>query len=213
MTAWMDAGGRGMGADHYEPYRDLADRGELDMRVFWQTVRQPGTPGADGQGRRGHPATEAVPGHRLFRQRRVRGIGLRADRHAAPPRQQATRSRKTWRSCGRLAQALAQRGHLFEHARGDGGGDRRVSRASIEDINKTRPIKGLRWAFSHLDQITDEQIERMKRLGMTAQIHTPAADPGRPHARVHGDKAWDMPPFRRIQDSGITGGSAPTRPR
>src|SRR5688572_26447467 len=44
MTAWMDAGGRGMSSAHYEPYRQLAENGELNARVFWQIVRQPGTP-------------------------------------------------------------------------------------------------------------------------------------------------------------------------
>ena len=44
LTAWLDAGGRGMGAKHYEPYKHLADRGELDIRLFWTTIRQPATP-------------------------------------------------------------------------------------------------------------------------------------------------------------------------
>ncbi len=44
LTAWLDAGGRGMGAQHYEPYKQLADRGELNIRVFWTTIRQPATP-------------------------------------------------------------------------------------------------------------------------------------------------------------------------
>ncbi len=44
LTAWLDAGGRGMGAKHYEPYKQLADRGELNIRVFWTTIRQPATP-------------------------------------------------------------------------------------------------------------------------------------------------------------------------
>src|SRR5215204_1462533 len=44
VTAWLDAGGRGMGPKHYEPYRYLAERGELDARVFWLTIRQPATP-------------------------------------------------------------------------------------------------------------------------------------------------------------------------
>ncbi|HZM45253.1 MAG TPA: amidohydrolase family protein, partial [Burkholderiales bacterium] len=43
ITAWLDAGGRGMGAKHYEPYRHLADRGELNVRVYWTTIRQPNT--------------------------------------------------------------------------------------------------------------------------------------------------------------------------
>ena len=44
LTAWLDAGGRGMGAKHYEPYKYLADRNELNIRVFWTTIRQPSTP-------------------------------------------------------------------------------------------------------------------------------------------------------------------------
>ena len=44
ITAWGDAGGRGMAAGHYAPYRELADKGELTVRVFWTTIRQPSTP-------------------------------------------------------------------------------------------------------------------------------------------------------------------------
>jgi len=44
ITGWGDAGGRGMGAAHYEPYKQLAERGELNVRVFWTTIRQPATP-------------------------------------------------------------------------------------------------------------------------------------------------------------------------
>src|SRR3954470_16455116 len=44
ITAWYDAGGRGVTEKHYALYRKLADRGELNARVFWTTIRQPGTP-------------------------------------------------------------------------------------------------------------------------------------------------------------------------
>jgi predicted amidohydrolase YtcJ len=44
ITAWLDAGGRGMGAKHYEPYKHLADRGELNVRLFWTAIRQPVMP-------------------------------------------------------------------------------------------------------------------------------------------------------------------------
>ena len=43
----------------------------------------------------------------------------------------------------------------------------------------------------------------MKRLGMSAQIHSRPLIQGVLMHKVHGDKAWDMPPFRRVQDSGI----------
>jgi predicted amidohydrolase YtcJ len=75
-----------------------------------------------------------------------------------------------------------------------------------EDIAKTVPIKGLRWSFSHLDQVDETQLERMKKLGMSAQIHSRPLIQGALMHKVHGDKAWDMPPFRRVQDSGIRWG-------
>jgi predicted amidohydrolase YtcJ len=72
-----------------------------------------------------------------------------------------------------------------------------------ESINRERPIKGLRWAFSHLDQVSTNQLERMKRLGMSAQLHSRPLIQGALMHAVHGDRALDMPPFRRVQDSGI----------
>jgi len=33
-----------MSAAHYEPYELLAERGDLTVRVFWTTIRQPATP-------------------------------------------------------------------------------------------------------------------------------------------------------------------------
>ncbi len=54
----------------------------------------------------------------------------------------------------------------------------------------------------------------MKRLGMSAQIHSRPLIQGALMHKAHGDKAWDMPPFRRVQDSAAsTGASARTRPR
>src|SRR5262249_6814026 len=72
-----------------------------------------------------------------------------------------------------------------------------------EAINKIRPIKGLRWSFSHLDQVSEAQLERMKRLGMSAQIHSRPLIQGALMHKGDGDKAWGMPPVRRVQDSGI----------
>jgi hypothetical protein len=51
--------------------------------------------------------------------------------------------------------------------------------------------------------VTDAQLERMKKLGMSAQIHSRPLIQGVLMHKAHGDKAWDMPPFRRVQDSGI----------
>ena len=75
-----------------------------------------------------------------------------------------------------------------------------------ESLNKVHPIKPLRWSLSHLDQVTAAQLERMKKLGMTAQIHSRPLIQGAQMHKVHGELAWDMPPFKRVQDSGIVWG-------
>jgi len=35
----------------------------------------------------------------------------------------------------------------------------------IEQINKEYPIRNLRWAFAHMDQISANDLDRMKKLG------------------------------------------------
>jgi predicted amidohydrolase YtcJ len=76
----------------------------------------------------------------------------------------------------------------------------------LEELNKVEPIKGLRWVLSHLDQVSEAQLARMKRLGMYAGLHSRPLIQGALMHKVHGERAWDMPPFKRVQDSGIVWG-------
>jgi predicted amidohydrolase YtcJ len=46
----------------------------------------------------------------------------------------------------------------------------------------------------------------MKRLGMTAQIHSRPLIQGALMQKIHGERASSMPPMRMIQDSGIMWG-------
>src|SRR5215472_5633527 len=46
----------------------------------------------------------------------------------------------------------------------------------------------------------------MKRLGLYAGLHSRPLIQGALMHTVHGERAWDMPPFRRVQDSGIVWG-------
>jgi predicted amidohydrolase YtcJ len=106
---------------------------------------------------------------------------------------------------GKIALALARQGlYVNSHVEMTASIDAFLK--EYEAINKERPIKGLRWSFSHLDQVNEAQLERMKRLGMSAQIHSRPLIQGALMHKAHGDKAWDMPPFRRVQDSGIVWG-------
>ena len=76
----------------------------------------------------------------------------------------------------------------------------------IEAINQEHPIKNLRWTLAHVNQINAPQLERMKKLGMYAAVHPWAVINGGIMHEGFGDAAYDMPPLRTIQDSGIQWG-------
>lgn len=204
VTAWGDAGGRGMGAAHYAPYRELAERNELNIRLFWTTIRQPNTPEQVDKVLTEISVLRPFQGNDYFDH-----IGW-GETTYAPVTTQLLRVQKEVKpddlaQMVRVTTALAQRGiYLNSHVEMNGPIEQFIS--AYEDISKTTPIKGLRWSFSHLDQIDDQQLQRMKRLGMTAQIHSRPLIQGVLMHRIHGEKAWDMPPFRRVQDSGIVWG-------
>jgi predicted amidohydrolase YtcJ len=204
ITAWYDAGGRGVNERHYEPYQILAQRGELDARVFWSTIRQPTSPeqvdkvlaeiaqlkpfqGNDYYDNIGWGETLYAP---------VTTQSLRAESNTRPEDMAQMR---------RVAEALAARG-LYANAHVEMSEAIDAFLEQYEAVNKVHPIKGLRWSFSHLDQVNDVQLARMKRLGMYAGLHSRPLIQGALMHQVHGDRAWDMPPFRRVQNSGIVWG-------
>jgi hypothetical protein len=76
----------------------------------------------------------------------------------------------------------------------------------IEAIHREYPVKNLRWAMAHVNQLDATQLERMKRLGIYAAVHPWAVINGGINRRVFGDAALDMAPLRTIQDSGIIWG-------
>ncbi|MGZ9036988.1 MAG: amidohydrolase [Burkholderiales bacterium] len=204
MTAWMDAGGRGMSDEHYEPYRELADRGELDIRIYWQTIRQPATPQDVEKVVAEIPTLKPFQGTDYFD-----NVGYGESVYAPINTQllnpKANTRQEDFAQWGRITRALAQQGmYVNAHVEMESAIDSFIT--LYENINKEKPIKGLRWAFSHIDQVTPQQIERMKRLGMTAQIHTRPLIQGALMHKFHGERAWTMPPMRLVQESGIMWG-------
>jgi predicted amidohydrolase YtcJ len=204
ITAWYDAGGRGVDERHYEAYRALAERGELNARAFWTTIRQPATPeqvdkvlaeiqqatpfqGSDTFDNIGWGESLYLPATTQL---------LRNDFAVKP---------EDMRQVRRILQALAEGGmFLNAHVEMENAIDAYLT--ELEAVNKVEPIKGLRWVFSHLDQVTDAQLSRMKRLGLYAGLHSRPLIQGALMHTVHGERAWDMPPFKRVQDSGIVWG-------
>jgi predicted amidohydrolase YtcJ len=76
----------------------------------------------------------------------------------------------------------------------------------IEAVDKEYPVRNLRWALAHVNQINAAQLERMKKLGMYAAVHPWAVINGAIMHEGFGDGANDMPPLATIQKSGITWG-------
>ena len=204
LTAWYDAGGRGVSAKHYERYRDLAERGELNARAFWTTIRQPATPEQVDKVLAEVAQQKPFQGNDYFD-----NIGwgesvylpattslLRPGFDAKP---------EDLREVRRIALAIAERGMMLNaHVEMTPAIDAYLEQ--YEAINREKPIKGLRWIFSHLDQVTEAQLERMKRLDIYAALHSRPLIQGALMHKAHGELAWDMPPFRRVQASGIVWG-------
>ena len=204
MTTWMDAGGRGMSAAHYEPYRLLAENGQLNARVFWQIVRQPSTPADVDKILAEIPTFKPFQGSDYFD-----NVGYGESVYNPINTQllnpKANTRPEDFEQWGRIVRALAQHG-MYANSHVEMESSIGAFLTLYENVNREKPIKGLRWAFSHLDQVTPPQIERMKRLGMSAQIHTRPLIQGVLMHRFHGERAYTMPPMRLVQDSGITWG-------
>ena len=204
ITGWLDAGGRGMGPKHYEPYKNLADRGELNARAFWTTIQQPSTPEQVDKVLQVIAQQKPFQGNDFFN-----NVGW-GESGFAPVTTQLLRVGGNTKpedllQFKRVAQALAEKG-LYYNTHVEMTPVINAFLDVYEDIEKNVPFKGFRWSFSHLDQVDEAQLERMKRLGMSAQIHSRPLIQGALMHKVHGDKAWEMPPFRRVQDSGIRWG-------
>src|ERR1051326_1393448 len=105
----------------------------------------------------------------------------------------------------KMAMAIAQAGlPLHVHAELSGTIDAFLDQ--VEAVNKEHPIKNLRWALAHVNQINAPQIERMKKLGLYAAVHPWAVINGGIMHEGFGDGAYDMPPLATLQNSGITWG-------
>lgn len=204
VTAWLDAGGRGMGAKHYEPYKYLVEHNELNARAFYTTIRQPTTPEQVDKVIAEIQQQKPFQGNDYFD-----NIGWGESTYAPLTTQllrpSGNKKPEDLAQFRRIALALAERG-MYSNSHVEMVDVIEVFLNEYEELNKIKPIKGLRWSYSHLDQVTMAQLERMKRLGMTAQIHSRPLIQGALMHKSHGDLAWDMPPFRRVQDSGIVWG-------
>ena len=94
---------------------------------------------------------------------------------------------------GKLASAAARAGwHVHQHVINNNAVTDLLD--TLEKVNKTQPLNGLRWTMGHVYDISPNNIARAKALGMTLGVHGAAMQAG-----AHM-------PLRQIADSGIVFG-------
>ena len=116
-----------------------------------------------------------------------------------------TQRPEDFRQWGRIAREVAKAGlpmhsHTTLEATADGFLDQ------IEEINKEFPVRNLRWTLIHVEQLNAKHLERMRNLGVNAAVQPRATIMGAIFNRVHGDRSYDMPALKTIQDSGVIWG-------
>lgn len=197
-------GSAGCEDDVLPVYRRLADKGELNVRVFCITGTTAGSPAQ---------VESALP---RVRQMKVRqgnhlidhvayGEGVYGPLHdpmfvrASAPRPDELLE---WR---RLATEIA-RARLPLHVHANLTATISAFLDQIEIIDKEHPIAGLRWTLAHVNQLTPGHLARMKRLGVAAAVHPWAIINGGINRGVFGDAALDMTPLKALEDSGVIWG-------
>jgi predicted amidohydrolase YtcJ len=74
----------------------------------------------------------------------------------------------------------------------------------FEEVNREHPMRHLRWSITHADNISPEQFERARHLGLNLQLRsTPVLGDRDAIEKKFGDASYQMPPLRRVQESGI----------
>jgi predicted amidohydrolase YtcJ len=204
ITAFQDQGGTGVKPEHMQAFGDVHAAKQMTVRSFWNYYEEPKSAADVDNLIARMPGIKPFQGDDWFD---LTGYGetLYFPLHDALLNKTATVSPEAIALWQKLGLGLAQNGlHLNVHAQLKPS--IKAFLGAMEAINRERPIRGLRWTFSHLDQVDAEDLERMKRLNVYAQIHSRPTIQGALMMKVHGEQTFHMPPLRLIQDSGVPWG-------
>ncbi|MGE3844054.1 MAG: amidohydrolase [Vicinamibacterales bacterium] len=109
---------------------------------------------------------------------------------------------ETWNEWGRMAKAVAQAGiAVMIHTTQEWTIEEQLKQ--IEAFAREVPVRGKRWTFMHMEQVTPNQLERMKKLGMWLAIHPRGIIAGDAFVRRFGERGYAMPNLKSVVDSGI----------
>ncbi len=78
---------------------------------------------------------------------------------------------------------------------------------TIAEVNKTHPVRALRWSLTHADFITAPLWEKARKLGVNVQLRSQRVIGGFGSAiEMHGDATLHMPNMRVAENSGVSWG-------
>jgi predicted amidohydrolase YtcJ len=208
LTAIYDAGGMGIQDASYARVERLSDSGELTLRVMY-TLGADSIHGTPEDARRfitKLATTKPFQGNEWFDR-----IGLGEIFHApfhwddlVKPSEPSPADIATAREI--LTAAAAGGWSVQTHAVQPSTMDQLFK--LMDEVNKTHPLRGLRWSITHADNVGAAQIEQARRLGMNLQLRSQRVL-GNVEAVIaeHGrDAVQYLPRLRLVQDSGITYG-------
>ena len=111
----------------------------------------------------------------------------------------------TWNDWGRVAKAVAQANiPVMIHTTQEWTIEEQLKQ--VEAFNGEVPVRGKRWAFMHMEQVTPNQLERLRKLGMWVAIHPRGVIAGAAFVRRFGERGYAMPNLKSVQDSGVLWG-------
>lgn len=203
LTSVIDVGGNGFTQKHYEPVAEADRAGELTLR-FYHMRFMSAERAADVDGVLSQIATLTPrSGSAYFR---LLGIGENVfgptTDNTYRPFKPETGAFAQWE---RIAAAAAARGlQVHQHMTHDSTVSAFLDR--IESIDRKTPVAPLRWTLAHVDGASGAALERMRKLGVGVAVHSRPSIQGQMIAKRWGDISRDMPPLRKLRDSGIVMG-------
>jgi len=201
LTSVLDVGGFDMSDAYYQPFKQLEQQQQLDIRLNYLVQLIPWELGwgQDPQMQRLDPFT--LP-ERTGRMRAI-GVGeqvyLPVQDSAGRPAKSSAEVRSAF--SGYLRQ-LAEKGvHVHLHAVNDRSINQHLD--MLEKISAEIDLKPLRWTFAHADGIRPETIKRVKSSGLNIAIHSrPVLIGYRFHSRF-GKAAYQMTPMKDLVAAGL----------
>lgn len=207
LTSVFDPGGLGIKAASYDRIQRLAESGELTLRIMhtlWGGM-QIRTPAAAREFAAKLRDIHPLQGDVWYNQVAM-GEVYYPDFHWDGTTRPATPSEADIAAGREILMAAAAGGwpvqtHAIQPQTID------ILFDVMEEVDKIWSLRTLRWSITHADNIGSAQIERARKLGVVLQLRSQRANGGvTPVFEKYGDAAFNMPPLRLVQDSGITFG-------